>query len=113
MNPLASADRHRDGFDKEREERDRPARRQMFSEHDVHLVRRNARELLAWHELFVSMLERALLPFGFGWVFAPVGERRGRGPRAGNEDLALQRVDEAVEVVLGIFTREVSARRFS
>ena len=74
----------------------------------MQLLRRNAEELLEWHEHFVMMLERAVLPVGLGWVFAQASERRGREARQSGEDMAAQSVDEAVNVVMDLFAQEVS-----
>ena len=70
---------------------------------------RNAHDLLAWHERLVLILEQALLPFGFGHIFAKATDRRGRiEVRSSKEDLAMDRLDEAVSIVMDIFAREVS-----
>lgn len=106
LGPPDTTERH--GFDREREA-EKPTRRALFSEQDLRLLRRNAQGLLAWHEQFVALLERALFPIGYGWVFVKVSERRGRGLRSSSEDVALQRVDEAVSAVLELFMEEVSA----
>ncbi|GJE84557.1 Dbl domain-containing protein [Phanerochaete sordida] len=103
----ASFERHRDGFDRERDsDKAKPARRPIFSEQDMQLLRRNAQELLAWHERFVVILERALVPHGLGWVFAQVSERRGRENRQSNEDMAAESVDGVVNVIMDIFSEE-------
>ncbi|EKM59749.1 uncharacterized protein PHACADRAFT_137914 [Phanerochaete carnosa HHB-10118-sp] len=106
----SSFDRHRDGFDRERDaEKTRSARRPLLSEQDVQLLRRNAQDLLAWHERFVTMLERALVPSALAWVFAQVSERRGREMRQSTEDMTVQSVDEAVDVVMDLFVQEASS----
>jgi hypothetical protein len=102
-------ERQRDGFDRDHEPgKQKSTRRPVFSEQDLHLLRRNAQDLLAWHEQFVSILKQALFPLGFGWVFARVSDRRGRELRSSSEDLALQKIDEAVSVVMEAFAQQVS-----
>ena len=112
LGPPDGSTGERHAFDREREaqrDKEKPTRRPLFSEQDVQLLRRNAQDLLAWHEQFVAKLEHALFPMGYGWVFVKVSERRGRGLRSSSEDVALERVDDAVNAVLELIIQEVSA----
>lgn len=86
-----------------------PARRPILGAKDVAAICRNAQELLAFHDRFVSDLREATAGFGLGRAFE-MGERREETNVKfdGSEAAALPTVDQAVAVVAEKFVAEVS-----
>lgn len=92
-------------------DRDKQAKRALFSDADLQIIRRNADQLLQLHQRFLGILKEKLEPLGYGAAFSE--------PSAGKdedyvlEDVAekLEAVDEAVEVVAEAFSDQV--RRFA
>lgn len=64
-------------------------------------------KLLSWHENFIKILEHALTPLGFAWIFDQVSEDVVTETRASFEGFAMLRADEAASVVVRIIEQEV------
>ena len=86
-----------------------PARRPILGAKDVAAICRNAQELLAFHDRFVSDLREATVGFGLGRAFEMGEQREETNVKSdGSEAAALPTIDQAVAVVAEKFVAEVS-----
>ncbi|KAJ3533135.1 hypothetical protein NM688_g7325 [Phlebia brevispora] len=90
-------------------DKERQARRPIFAEADLQIVRRNAEQLLQLHQRFVSALREKLEPLGYGSAFVDVLTGREKDPSIECGPTQLDTVDEAIDVVADAFSSEASS----